>query len=343
MNEDRAAVENLIGGFKLSCLVAVAAKLQIADHLAHGFRTAAELARLTSCHEDSLYRALRALAGMGIFAEGPDKCFRLTPRGEYLRSDVPGSLRVAAQIVTEDWTWLPWGALEHSVRTGETAFDSLFGESTWSWFSANPEAGALFNQHMDVRTAADAEALLAAFDFSGIRTIVDVGGGQGSLLAAILRRQREASGTLVNLPHVIESVHRDRFHDLGKRLQFAPGDFFDSVPNGADLYILKDILHDWNDDRALQILETCQRAMRANSTLLVIEYVVCPPNLHCGGKIVDIQMMVRTGGRNRTQEEFRDLFGRSGFAGFQLLRSGTGPDLLAVRCGRREAALSSTP
>jgi hypothetical protein len=341
MNEDRVALENLIGGFKLSSLVALAAKLRLADHLSSGPRTAGELAALTSCHEDSLYRALRALAGLGIVTEELDRRFRLTPCGEYLRSDVPGSLKIAAEIVAENWTWQPWGALLHSVRSGETAFDHLFGESTWSWFSTNPEAAALFNQHMDVRTSADAEALLAAFDFFGIRTIVDVGGGQGSLLAAILRRHPGASGVLVNLPHVIESVNRSSFYDLGHRLEFASGDFFHAVPDGADLYILKDILHDWNDDQAQKILETCRAAMHARSVLLVIEYLICPPNQHCAGKVVDIQMMVRTGGRNRTQEEFRDLFNRSGFGEFRLLRPDTGPDLLAVRCGKREAALSS--
>ena len=322
----------MIGGYRLSGLIALAAKLRVADHLATGPKTAGELALLTSCGEDSLYRALRALASWGIFAEEPGRCFRLTPKAEYLRSDAADSLRVAAEVVGEEWAWRPWGSLLHTVRTGTPAFDYLFGESTWRWFGDNPAAAGLFNQHMEGITSKDSEAILAAYDFPGMRTVVDVGGGQGTLLAAILRRHPNATGVLVNLPQVIRSADRERFNDVAHRFEWVAGNFFDAVPAGCDVYVLKDILHDWADEQARSILATCRRAMREDSILLVIEHLVCPPNRHCVAKIVDIQMMVRTGGRNRTQEEFRELFEWSGFGGFEIIRSAGGPELLAVHC-----------
>lgn len=331
MNDERAALESLINAFRLSSLISLAAKLGVADHLATSPKTAGELARLTSCHEDSLYRVLRTLAGIGIFAETEGRYFHLTPLASWLRGDVDGSLKAAAEVVGEEWTWRPWGALLHSVRTGETAFDHLYGQSTWDWFGENPAAAALFNQHMDVRTQTHARAILDSFDFSKMRTIADVGGGQGSLIAAILRRYPNATGAVVNLPHVIQSASRNGFDDVAHRLEFVAGNFFEAVPAGYDAYVLKDILHDWNDGHARKILQTCRRAMHEKSVLLIIEHIVCPANLHCAAKAIDMQMLVRTGGRNRTQEEFLEFFRQTGFGLCSLVRPNGGPDLLAAR------------
>src|SRR4051794_38408476 len=196
----RDALLGLIGGFRLAQMIAVAAKLRIADHLRDGPQTAAALASLTGSHPESLNRVLRALAGVGVFVqEGPD-LFALTPMGHWLRRDVDGSVRLAAEVVSTDWMWRPWGALAHTVQTGETAFDALYGQDTWTWFGDNPEAGRLFDGFMDEITRADADAIAGGFDFAPFKTVVDVAGGRGVLLAKILRRNPGARGVLFNVP-----------------------------------------------------------------------------------------------------------------------------------------------
>jgi hypothetical protein len=330
MNDERAALQAAINGFRVSRLISLAAKLRLADHLAAGPLPAHDLAQLTGSHDDALYRVMRALAGLGIFEEQPGRIFALTPRAELLRSDAPGSLRVAAETIGEEWVWRPWGVLEHSVATGEPAFDRLYGQSTWEWFGRNQAAGDLFNLHMETITRSDVEPVMAAFDFSRARVIVDIGGGQGTLLAAILRRHRQARGVLLNLPSVIDAIDREGLRDLQGRLDLVAGDFFRSAPKGGELYILKDILHDWPDADAGRILAVCAAAMPPQAKLLIIEHMVCPPNQSCTAKLVDIQMMVRTGGRNRTLEEFHSLLTANGFGELELIRTQTGPDLLAV-------------
>ena len=343
MNNDRSTIQHAIGGFRLSQLISVVARLRVADRLTTGPKTVGELAQATGSHEDSLYRVLRTLAGLGIFAEQDGRLFGLTPSADFLRSDVPDSLRVAAEVVGEEWMWRPMGALLHSVMSGEPAFDHLYGGSTWDWFGQNPAASGLFNQLMDATTSADAKTIMSAFDFSDARMVVDIAGGQGVLVAAILRRHPSARGVLFNLPHVIESANRDAVGDVAHRLQFVAGDFFEAVPPGGDLYILKQILHDWNDDRSRDILATCHRAMAENTRLLIIEHLVCPPNHSCRGKAEDIQMMVRTGGRNRTTEEFRDLLIPSGFDLLAIIRPAGGPDVLEARCRKSGGRMSSFP
>jgi hypothetical protein len=347
MIDERAALQNAIGGLRVTHLIAVAAKLRLADHLAAGPKTVGQLAHATGCDAGSLYRVLRALASLGIFAEESDRSFGLTSRAEYLRSDIAGSLRVAAEVAGEEWVWRPWGTLLHSVTSGTTAFDHLYGRSTWEWFGENPAAAALFNQHMEDITSADADAVVAACDLSGVHTLIDIGGGQGRLIAAILRRNSAMRGVLFNLPHVIDSADRQKVQDVAPRLEFVAGDFFKAVPTGGDLYILKEILHDWDDARAREILANCHQAMHANATLLIIEHVICPANQPCSAKLVDIQMMVRTGGRNRTQDEFRELLVASGFTEPEVFQPSRGPGLLKARqverqSNRHDPAISKT-
>lgn len=324
----RSAMQALLGGFRVSQMLAVAAKLRVADHLREGPRTVRDLARATESCEDALYRVLRTLAGVGVFAEEDGPSFRLTPRAELLLTDVPGSLRVAAEVVGEEWNWRPWGALWHTVKTGETAFDHLYGESTWEWFAGHPAAARLFDQHMDGITSSEAQGVVAAADFAGARTVVDVGGGRGVLLAAILGRHRSARGILFNLPAVIEVARHTLDVDIAQRIEFVAGDFFQAVPGEGDTYILKNILHDWNDDRARDILETCRRAMPRAATLLIIEHVVSPANQLGPGHIADIQMMVRNGGRNRTEEELRHLLAASGFHLRRVIPTVGGPEVM---------------
>ena len=326
-NAARADMQTMSGAVRVSQMMAGAARLRLADHLVGGPRAVHDLARVTGTHEESLYRLLRTLACLGVFAEGPERTFRLTPRADWLRSDVPHSLRVAAEVVGDEWLWRPWGDLLHTVTTGETAFDHLYGQSTWAWFDEHPAAAARFNEFMDAITIAEVEAVVSAYDFGGGRTIVDVAGGRGVLLAEILRRYPDARGVLFNLPSVIESARHALGNDSLDRMDFVSGDFFREVPAGGDIYILKNIIHDWDDDRAGQILASCRRAMRIEaSTLLVVEHVVRPASDSCQAMMADVQMMVRTGGRNRTEKELRELLAASGFR-LQRVLSTAGPDV----------------
>jgi len=272
-----------------------------------------QLAAATKTHADSLYRVLRTLAGMGVFAEEEDFQFRLTPAAELLRSGVPGSMRAHAEVAGEEWMWRPWGALVHSVTTGETAFDHIYGKNTFDWFGEHPAAARLADASYTENTASTSEAIASAYDFSAARTVVDVGGGEGSLLASILRRNRSAHGVLFDLDDVVASARTKLDRDIAGRCEFVGGDFFKAVPAGGDLYVMKHILHDWNDGRANRLLTNCRHAMAGRGKLLVVDYVICGRNQPCFAKQGDINMMVRTGGRNRTEKEYRDLFAKSGF------------------------------
>lgn len=323
MDEAREKLQQKIGAFRLSQMISVAAKLRLADLLKDRALSVGALAMATGTHEDSLYRVLRTMAGFGIFAEAENRIFRLTPEAEFLRSDIDGSLRVLANAAGEPWMWRSWGSLLHSVKTGETAFDHLYGKDTWTYFEENAAESSLFNDLMEELSTADAWAVIEAFDFEG-KIIVDVAGGQGALLAAIVQRYPTARGILFNLPHVIDAIQTETMEPL----QFARGDFFDSVPTGGDLYVLKNILHDWEDSRAIDILATCRRAMTQQAKLLIIENLVYGPNEPCKGKSADVNMMVRNGGRNRTEAEFEELLSKSGFQMLRVISTRGGPDLL---------------
>jgi len=326
----RDALLGLIGGFRISQMIAIAAKLRIADHLSDGPKTARALAELTGSHSDALYRVLRALASAGVFAEDETELFRLTAMGEWLRSDVRGSVRTAAEVVGEEWMWRPWGALAQTVTTGETAFDALYGQNTWTWFGEHPVAARLFDSFMDDMTLADAESIVASFDFSVDRTIVDVAGGRGVLLAEILRKNPGTRGLLFNVAAVIESARLTFPSALTDRVEFVAGDFFLAVPGGGDLYILKNILHDWADAEATKILIACRVAMPSHARVVIIEHLVCAPNERCAGKVGDVQMMVRTGGRNRTIAELSHLLAAAGFRPPVAQPTRGGPDMVVA-------------
>lgn len=309
----RARLEGMISGYQGAQMLHVAAKLKIADLLDAGPRTTAELAAATSSHEDSLYRLMRTLASMGVFTEEAGRRFRLNAMAEHLRTGVPGSLRLSAEVAGEEWMWRPWGALLDSVRTGETAFDRLYGKGTFDWFAEHPEAGRLFDAGQAGVTAASAGAVVSAYDFSQTRSIVDVGGGDGTLLAAALRRNRSARGILFDLPAVVDAARKTFDPALAARTEFMPGDFFKAVPASGDVYLMKSILHDWNDADCQRLLSTVRRAIPSTARLVVAEDLVCGPNVPCPAKPRDINMLVRTGGRNRTEQEYREVLARGGF------------------------------
>ena len=305
-------LSTLIDGAAVTQMVAVAARARVADHIGAGSPTVEEIATAAKVHPDSLYRVLRTLAGYGVFEELDGRRFRQTPVSRLLQGDVPRSMRAAAEVRSEDFFWRSWGALRDSVRTGETGHDLVFGENTFAWFAKHPEQARLFDDFQASMTAAAATAITKAYPFPAGVTVVDIGGGSGTLIAAVLEAHPGVKGVLFDLPHVVDAA-RPRLAAQASRLQFTGGDFFTAVPEGAQFYVMKYIIHDWEEAKALAILANTRRAMASGARLLVVEDLVCAPNLPCRAKLGDVNMLVRTGGRNRTREEYDALLSRGGF------------------------------
>ena len=311
----------MVTGYYVSRAIHVAAKLGIADLLAEGARGHDELARATSTHPDSLRRVLRLLAGAGVFTEEEDGKFALTPIGACLRSGVPGSMR-AATLLFGGITQQAWGDLLHSVETGEPAFRRVFGMDSFDYLAEHPDEAANFDAAMAGFTKRIASAVAEAYDFSPFHPIVDIGGGNGLLLAGILTAYPALAGIIFDLPHVAARAEEQiRELDLADRCEIVGGDFFKEVPSGGDAYLLKHVIHDWNDDRATEILRNCRRAMGAEATLLIVEGVypsrIDQSEESRGAAANDVNMLVCTGGRQRSEAEFRGLFDA---AGFRLMR-----------------------
>ena len=309
------ALLQLAAGFWISRAISVAAKLGIADLLGEGPRGCDDLARATGVHAPTLYRLLRALAGVGVFAEAEDGRFALTPMAECLRTDAPNSIRAYAIMLGEDWFWRAWGDLPHSVATGESGFEHVHGMPLFEYFRREPEQAALFDEAMSNRSRQVDAAVLAAYDFAGISKLVDVGGGHGALLASILAAHPEMRGVLFDLPQVVEGAKGRLGADgLLDRCEIVGGDFLLAVPAGGDAYLLKHVLHDWDDERAAAILKSCHRAMAPGARLLVVEIVITPGNVPSFGKLLDLNMLVMfRGGRERTRAEYEALFAAAGF------------------------------
>jgi len=303
----------MVLGCLVSQAVCVAAKLGVADLLAGGPLGASELAEATDTHARSLYRLLRSLASCGVFRERPDGRFELTPLAGGLRSDAPGSMRDAIIFMGEEWYWRVWGNTIHSVRTGRPAWERAHGSEIFPWFAAHPEESRVFDRAMTSFSNLATAAVVEAYDFSGFETIVDVAGGHGLLLSAILRANPSLRGVLFDQPHVIEGARESvASKGLADRCELAGGDFFESVPAGADAYVMKHIIHDWDDERAVLILKNIARAMRDGGRVLVVEMVLPPANVPHLSKVLDIEMLTSPGGVERTEEEYGELFERAG-------------------------------
>jgi hypothetical protein len=313
-SDPRLDLLGLINGFQITQAIRVAATLRLADHLNNGARSAGELAALTSCHPDSLYRLLRALATVGVFREEEGRTFTLTPMGDCLRTDSATPLGAWAEVVGSPYFWQAWGHLLHSVQTGENAFQNLNGKDVWQFRTEHPDYGATFDRAMTQLSRGSAEAVIRAYDFSPFRHIVDVGGGQGLMLVAILRAHPLMRGTLFDQPDVVAGARAVLLESgVIDRCNIVGGSFFEAVPGGADAYLMRAVIHDWEDNEAIAILKRCRRAMRETAKLLLIERLVAPPNEMPTTKFSDLNMLVSPGGRERTREEFSDLFAKSGF------------------------------
>lgn len=308
------ALLDLVTGKWISQAISVAAKLGIADLLRDGPKPCDELARANQVDAQSLYRLLRATASFGVFAEVGDKEFALTPMAECLRSDVPGSLRGMATMSGEDLFWRPWGDLLTSVKTGEPAFARVFGKGLFEALPEFPATAAIFDEAMTGWSAQEAAAVVAAYDFAPFGTVIDVGGGQGLLLATILKAHPRLRGVLFETPSVIQAAQeRVKAVGLSDRIKTVAGDFFGAVPGGGDAYLLKHVIHDWDDERAVKILSSCRHAMGSHGRLLVVEMVIPPGNDRFLGKLLDLEMLVIAGGQERTEAEYRDLLAMAEF------------------------------
>jgi SAM-dependent methyltransferase len=315
-----------IAAYWQSQLIFVAAKLGIADALVDGPLTVEEIATRVGADTESLKRVLRALASLGIFAADPHGRFHLTRLAQTLRSDHPESLRDFALMLVDDYNWSAWGALEHSVRTGNSAFERVHGASAFAWMREHPDKEKMFSASMASISVMENAAVARAYAFGKLSSVVDVGGAHGHLLVAILRSYVKLRGVLFDQPAVIEEAARVGFvtaSDVSGRCETRGGNFLESVPSGADAYLLKYVIHDWDDERSVRILQNCRRAMSGDGRVLVVDHVVAPGNRFDWGKLMDINMMVMMGSKERTKDEFRQLFARAGLRLKRVIRTGS--------------------
>lgn len=290
----------------------VAAELGIADLLKDGPRDVAFLAAQTQTHPDALYRILRSLSSVGVFIETNDHTFALTPLSECMRSDVPGSARPLLLFMADDVHWKSYAEMKYSVRTGNPAFDHVFGKPIFDHFAATPADAQRFDDAMTSNSAASNSAFADAYDFSSLKNVADIAGGKGSLLGMILAKAPQARGILFDMPHVIEAAKSAGFLPAD-RTEYVAGDFFQSVPAGADAYIMKHIIHDWNDEQASRILQACRRAASPSSKLLLFEAIISEQNEPSLAALMDLEMLVLPGGLERTVDQYRALLGGTGF------------------------------
>jgi len=303
-------LRRLLAGYQVSQAVHVAAVLGIADLLADGPRTSDELAEETGADPDALFRLLRALVVVEIVEADGDRTFSLGRLGQGLRSDAPDSIAGWAAFVGRKFYWDAWGHLIDSVRTGENAFRIAHGTSVWEHRERHPDDSVAFDRAMAAVTRRVIRPLLDAYDFGRFGTIVDVGGGNGALLGAIVERHPSVKGVLFDQPHVVSGADPE----VAARCTVVGGDFFEEVPAGGDAYVLKWIVHDWEDEEARAILRVCRSAMADDATLLVIERVLEGPNDEPFSRFSDLNMLVGPGGRERTLDEYERLLADSGFA-----------------------------
>lgn len=306
-------IAQMLTGYWMSQMVYLAAKLDLAGLLKQGPRTADDLAAATKMHPGALYRTLRGLASLGVFAEQEGRKFVNTPASEALLDGVPGSQRAMA-IMTGEEHYKAWGEFLYSVQTGKPGFDKVYGTRPFDYLSKHPEQGANFDAAMTSVHGRETPAMIAAYDFHGVGTLCDIGGGNGSLIIATLLKHPAIQGILYDLAPVIErsQKHVDAA-GLTSRCRCLTGNFFKSVPPGADTYLMRHIIHDWNDEECVTILKNVRKVIPANGRLMVLESVIPPGNDSMFGKLLDLNMLVIPGGMERTEAEYRALFAATGF------------------------------
>lgn len=300
-------------GHWISRIVYVAAKINLADHLAAGPKSADELAGPTGTHAPALYRLMRTLASLGVLTEDIPHRFSLTPMGEALRTGAPGSARATILTLASDTFTAGFGELLYAVQTGRSGFEKVLGIPIFDWLGKNPEMASLFSETMVGFHGAEPAAVAAAYDFSGFKTIVDVGGATGNLLTTVLAHAPQARGILFDLPHVLRDAPAlIQSHGLTDRITLEGGSFFERVPAGGDACLLSHVIHDWNDEKCQILLGHCRRGLNPGGKVLIIEMVLPPGNTPHPGKLLDMMMLVGPGGRERTEQEYAKLLGLAG-------------------------------
>ncbi len=322
----RPQLERMLS-FSLTQMIYVAVKLGIPDLLSEGSRTADELAQVVQAHPGSLFRLMRALASLGVFLWDEQNKFSLTALSRLLCATTPGSLRPFALSYGEAWWWGAWGDLIHSVQTGETAFEHVQGTGLFEFLAHDPTAATIFNDNMTSMTAGEVPAILAATDFSGVKLMVDVGGGKGTLVSAVMQNYPEMNAILFDLPGTATSALM-QLTRVANRCEVVEGNFFETVPAGGDIYVLKDILHDWDDEKAILILRNIHRVISSTGRLWVIERLIRPGKDFMTTCLIDINMLVMSGGRERTVEEYSSLLTTGGFRLSRIIPTGTATDVL---------------
>ncbi len=309
-------VMQMVNGFALSSALYAVTKLDIPDLLAHGPRAVSELAGVTKSNEDALYRVLRALAMVGVFAETDGRGFALTPFSEALRAGAPDSAKELVLWMGNRFHFHVWAELTYSLKTGKPAVDHIYGKPAFEAIESLPDVAHDFNTGMTCMSRQLAPAVLAAYDFSGVDTLMDVAGGHGFILCEILTRYPKLKGILFDMPSVVEDPKCAQcLLNVNHRCRTMAGNFFEHIPRGADAYYMQHIIHDWDDEPALKILGNCRQALQGqkNGRLLVVDSVIPEsPEPHFG-KLLDLEMLLMPGGRERTEPEFRALFAKAGF------------------------------
>jgi hypothetical protein len=324
------ALLRMTDGLVVHQALCAAATLGVADLLDAGEKPATELASTLRVDEDALYRLLRFLSGQGVFRETGSRTFLNTPLSEYMRSDVPNSVRAILIFRGGRYYFSPFTEFLSSVQTGVPARDKVLGTGAFEYLRADPEAERVFDEAMTAISELSAPAIATAYDFGHWETVTDVGGGTGALLAAILRAHPGLRGTLADAPSVVERARRRNFlsGELAARTRFETCDFFHAIPPGSRAFVMKNIIHDWDDAQACEILRNCRRAIPNDGVLLLIEYCLGDDNAPSLGKTIDLVMMTITGGKERTVEEHRALLAS---AGFQLNRAiPVSPDITII-------------
>ncbi|MBS4728834.1 hydroxyneurosporene methyltransferase [Mycobacterium sp. SM1] len=317
-----AAMMEMITAAWASQAITVVAELGVADALADGPLPIDELAARVGADADALQRLLRALIGRGIFRQRRDGRYELNSLGATLRANVPVSMACAARFYGSPEQRERWTLLAHSVRTGDSVVPELRGKESFDYFAEKPELAELFNQTMTSISGLTTAPLVAGYDFSAYRTIVDVGGGQGHLLAAILEAAPASRGVLYDLPRVVaRAPGLLREHGVAERVRIVAGSFFDSVPGGGDAYILKNIMHDWPDERAVQILRNVHAAAGPRAAVLLIELVIPEHGRDFPGNWSDLEMLLNLGSRERSVSQYRNLLHQAGFRMARVVRT----------------------
>ncbi len=306
-------VMQLLSASYIAGVVSCLAQMGIPDLVEAGPKSAKELASQIGADPEALHRLMRATASVGVLSEGPDGKFSETPMSAVLRSNGKPSLRALAMMGGREWHGRGWSRLEYCVRTGKQALEQIYGAPIFEYFKQHPDEGQIFNDAMTSISTGDSPAVVDAYSFEGLHSIVDVGGGHGLLLATIMARNPQMKGTLYDESHVIEGAKNGPLKPVMERCTLASGDMFSSVPADADAYIMKHIIHDWPDELCIKILKACRKGVNPGGKLLVVDDVIQPGNDFYAGKFLDLQMLIFPGGKERTEKQFRELLAASGW------------------------------